>query len=99
MFRQFLFEIHHPDSQLKPDEHDCPQCEGQIHVHHSAVTTFVAPSDLCGAGGLHRDRIWSNPHFFCHPHCDMVFVILDEDKCGMDGMVIARVLLFFSFKY
>jgi hypothetical protein len=29
----------------------------------------------------------------------MVFVILDEDKCGMDGMVIARVLLFFSFKY
>lgn len=80
-------------------EHDCPQFEGQIHVHHSAVATFVTPSNLCGAGGLHQERIWSNPCFFSHPHCDTVFVILDEDMCGMDGMVIAWVLLFFSFKY
>ena len=56
-FRQFLYETHHPNSQLQPDEHDCPQFEGRIHVHHSAIATFVAPSDLCGAGGLHRERI------------------------------------------
>jgi hypothetical protein len=98
-FRQFLFETHHPDSQFTPDEHDCPQFEGRIHVHHSAVATFVAPSDLCGAGGLHRERIRSSPRFFGHPRHDTVFVVLDEDKRGMEGMVVARVLLFFSFKY
>ena len=50
-------------------------------------------------GGLHRERIRSNPHFFGHPRFDTVFVVLDEDKPRMAGMVIARVLLFFSFNY
>ncbi|KDR82217.1 hypothetical protein GALMADRAFT_58542, partial [Galerina marginata CBS 339.88] len=98
-FRRFLYETHHPDSQFQPDERDCPQFEGRIHVHHSAVATFVAPSDLCGTGGLHRERIRSSPCFFGHPRRDTVFVVLDEEKRGMAGMVIARVLLFFSFNY
>jgi len=57
------------------------------------------PSDLCGAGSLHRERIRSSPRFFGHPCCDTVFVVLDEDKPRMAGMVIAWVFLFFSFSY
>ena len=48
---------------------------------------------------MHRERIRSSPRFFGHPRRDTVFVVLDEDKPGMAGMVIARVFLFFSFNY
>ncbi|KAH9980440.1 hypothetical protein BJV74DRAFT_879340 [Russula compacta] len=48
-FYQFLSMLNHPD-QLPPLAIDCcPRFEGDIKVHHSAVATFYAPSDLCGA--------------------------------------------------
>ncbi|KAH9976493.1 hypothetical protein BJV74DRAFT_879576 [Russula compacta] len=48
-FYQFLSMLNHPD-QLPPLAIDCcPRFEGDIKVHHSAIATFYAPSDLCGA--------------------------------------------------
>ncbi|KAI9430281.1 hypothetical protein H4582DRAFT_2113894 [Lactarius indigo] len=68
-------------------------------IHHSALATFFAPSDLCGTGGMCQERIRSMTSWYGHPRHDTVFVVLDEDLPGMEGMVIAQVQLFFSFRY
>lgn len=98
-FRQFLSMLDHPDRPPPSEIDACPQFEGNIKVYHSAIATFYAPSDLCGSGGMRRERIRSTPAFHCHPRCDTVFVVLDDSKPGMEGMEIGRVLLFFSFCY
>ncbi|KIL60923.1 hypothetical protein M378DRAFT_83194, partial [Amanita muscaria Koide BX008] len=54
--------------------------------------------DLCGAGGMSRETIRANPRWHKTQRYDTVFVALD-DQPGMRGMVIARVLLFFSFQF
>ncbi len=98
--RRFLFHYNHPDLEQAPaDIKDLPLFEGDIKVYHSAIATYYAPSDLCGAGGLHREYIRSTPSFHGHRCCDTVFVVLDESKKGMEGMEIGRILLFFSFQY
>ncbi len=97
--RRFLFNHNHPDEEIPANIDDLPPFEGNIQVHHSAVATFYAPSDLCGAGGLRREHIRSSPSFHGYERRDTVFVVLDESKKGMKGMEIGRVLLFFSFQY
>ncbi|KAH9037571.1 hypothetical protein EDB84DRAFT_1249514, partial [Lactarius hengduanensis] len=50
---QFLYKFSHPDELVAPSTiNECPAFEGAIKVHHSAITTFYAPSDLSGSGGL-----------------------------------------------
>ena len=97
--RRFLFTHNNPDLEAPSDMEQLPSFEGDIKVYHSAVAIYYAPSDLCGAGGLHRERIRSTPSFHGHERRDTVFVVLDESKRGMAGMEIGRVLLFFSFSY
>ena len=58
-------------------------------MHHSALATFFAPSDLCGAGGMRQERIRSTPSWYDHPRHDTVFVVLDDNLPGMEGMVVA----------
>ena len=94
-----MFTLKHPDQPIPVRLEDLPSFEGEIRVYHSAVATFYAPSDLCGTGGLHRERIRSTPSFHGYPRRDTVFVVLDDLKDGMEGMEIGRVLLFFSFVY
>ncbi|KAF8231251.1 hypothetical protein L208DRAFT_1037891, partial [Tricholoma matsutake] len=96
-FHQFLSVLDHLDQPPPSAIDGCPQFEGDIKMYHSAVATFYAPSDLCGAGGMHRERIRSTPAFHGHPHRDTIFVVLDDTKPGMEGMEIGQVLLFFSF--
>jgi hypothetical protein len=98
-FRQFLYSLDHPDLEPPPAANDCPPFKGKMNVHHSAVALFHAPSDLCGTGGMKRERIQSTPCFHGYPHCDTVFVVLDDSQAGMEGMEIRRILLFFSFHY
>jgi hypothetical protein len=67
-------------------------------VYHSAVARFFAPSDLCGAGGMYQERIRSNPNWRDqHAQHDTIFVKIAAGESSMQDMVIARVLLFFSF--
>ena len=100
LFSQFLYKCCHPDAQIAPPTiEDCPAFDGAIKIHHSAVATFYAPSDLSGSGGLQRERIRSTPCFFGHPRRDTVFVVTDDSQPGMEGMEIGRVQLFFSFQY
>ena len=97
--RQFLYSLEHPNHEPPSAINDCPPFQGKLNVHHSATAVFYAPSDLCGAGGMKRERIRSTPSFHGHPRHDTVFVVLDDSQPGMKGMEIGRVLLFFSFHY
>ncbi|KAK6988610.1 hypothetical protein R3P38DRAFT_3409362 [Favolaschia claudopus] len=103
LLRRFLYEQLYPDSDLDAINvpiDDCPRFGGQINVYHSAIARFYAPSDLCGAGGMHRERIRSNPLWHgAYARRDTVFINVDAELPGMLGMVVARVFLFFSFTY
>jgi hypothetical protein len=98
-FRKFLYTQRHPKSEshhINFEEH--VHFDGKIYVYHSAVARFYAPSDLCGAGGMYHERIRSCPSWRNDgPRRDTVFVVLDESQAGMHGMLVARVLLFFSY--
>ena len=96
-FKEFLFTQRHPTSSVPDDVENRVHFSGKIRVFHSAVTRFYSPSDLCGAGGMYRQRIRSHPLWYGHPRRDTVFVVQDEDKPGMQGMLIARLHLLFSF--
>ncbi|KAJ7026200.1 hypothetical protein C8F04DRAFT_1298099 [Mycena alexandri] len=103
LFRRFLYELDNPESDIAPADiplDDCPRFGGRIYVYHSAVARFYAPSDLCGAGGMYRERIRSNPNWHgSYARRDTVFVDTDADRPGMLGLSIGRVFLFFSFNY
>jgi len=96
-FNQFLYSRRHPNRSVPDDVITRVNFMGKIHVFHSAVARFYSTSDLCGAGGMYRQRIQSNPSWHGHPRRDTVFVVTDEDQPGMQGLLVARVLLFFSF--
>jgi hypothetical protein len=48
---------------------------------------------------MYQERIRSISSWYDHPHCDTVFVVLDDAIPSMKGMVIARICLFLSFHY
>ncbi|KAJ7572018.1 hypothetical protein C8J56DRAFT_809850 [Mycena floridula] len=99
-FLDFLHLHRHPNAE-PIDAHDLARhvhFDGKIRVFHSAIAQYHAPSDICGAGGMSHERIRSNPAWYnSHNRQDTVLVVMDESKPGMLGMLVARVLLFFSF--
>lgn len=97
-FHTFLYTIRHPTREVPDDVESWVNFSGKIHVVHSAISRFYAPSDLCGPRGMYRQRIRSNPSWYGQPRHDTVFVVEDDDLPGMEGMSIARVRLLFYFK-
>ncbi|KDQ49176.1 hypothetical protein JAAARDRAFT_88377, partial [Jaapia argillacea MUCL 33604] len=56
LIRRFLFDQLNPNSEIPSSAialDDLPYFTGSVSVFHSAVARFYAPSDLCGAGGMH----------------------------------------------
>lgn len=100
---RFLYDQINPDcpiGSMDVDLDECPSYAGRINVFHSAVARFYTPSDLCGAGGMHRETIRSTPSWQRGPaRRDTVFVETDATNRGMLGMTISRVHLFFSLKF
>lgn len=96
-FKSFLYSRRHPNRPVPHNIDTHVKFSGKIRVVHSAITRFYAPSDLCGPCGMYRQRIRCNPSWYGHPRRDTVFVVQDEDQTGMQGMLIARVHLLFSF--
>jgi hypothetical protein len=94
--RQFLHAFFHPNVDIPANPAELLKFNEKISVFHSAIARFYAPSDLCGGGGMSRETIWSNSNWHGAPRYDTVFVALNDEP-GMPGMVVARVLLFFSF--
>ncbi|KAJ7627285.1 hypothetical protein FB45DRAFT_979682 [Roridomyces roridus] len=100
LFRRFLYEeLHGPsDDDAPPIPIDsCPIFASRITVYHSAVARFYAPSDLGGAGGMYRERIRSNPNWHGYARRDTVLV--NVGAAVMDGFIVGRVHLFFSFTF
>ncbi|KAH9913279.1 hypothetical protein B0H21DRAFT_704034, partial [Amylocystis lapponica] len=69
-------------------------------VYRSASSTFYAPSELSGGGGMHREMIRSNP-FWRNEYArfDTVLISTDPSRAGMCGMAVVRVVSIFAFTY
>jgi hypothetical protein len=78
----------------------CPTFNGNIHVFHSALAMFYAPSDHSGIGGMHRERIRAVPSWrHKHGRYDCMFIEKDPKLLGFKGLHVVQVCLFFSFKH
>lgn len=97
--KKFIFQQRHPTRDIPPDFEQRVIFEDKIDVYHSAVATFFSPSDVCGHYGMQREYIRSHPSWYGHgkPRRDTVFVVTNEDLPRMEGMLVARILLFFSY--
>ncbi|KAG1850945.1 hypothetical protein F4604DRAFT_1687040, partial [Suillus subluteus] len=102
LVRWFLFEQSNPDDIRDPTEVpllEFPHYRGRISVFNSASSTFHAPSDLSGIGGMKREHIRACPLW--RNECarnDCVFVITDSNTHRMQGMDVARIMAFFSLR-
>ena len=81
---------------------DCPEWDDdcRIKVYHSAVATYVAPSDSCGVGGMHHERIHASPGWRHDPmgRYDCALVTVDAEAPGFRGFEAVRIRLFFDFQ-
>ncbi|KAG1776217.1 hypothetical protein EV702DRAFT_1230368 [Suillus placidus] len=98
----FLFEQSNPKDTRDPTEVpllEFPHYRSQISVFNSASSTFHAPSDLSGIGGMKHEHICACPLWRNESaRNDCVFVITDSNTCGMQGMDVARIMAFFSLR-
>ena len=80
---------------------ECPEFEGiSLKVYYSAASTFHAPSDPSGITGLRREFIRATRRWRGDtPRFDSVFVNKNNGLRGFLGLEVARVRLFFSFKF
>ncbi|KAI0702724.1 hypothetical protein C8Q76DRAFT_771687 [Earliella scabrosa] len=103
LIRRFLYSELNPGAIIDFETVDiaqCPQPPSRINVFPSAVALFHAPSDLCGAHGMKKERIRAVRSWRGGPaRYDCAFVTDDETLPGFRGLAVVRVLLFFSFKY
>jgi hypothetical protein len=105
LVRRFLFAALNPDSPPTPttvDNLNLPDITENIYVYNSARVVYYAPSDISGLKGMHRERIRSTQSWYGgRPRRDCVFIAHtdSQDAPGFRGLLVARVYLFFSFKY
>lgn len=103
--RRYLYDQLHPNAEVYGMDVPLDACPDispnlRIKVFHSAVLTYHAPSDLSGIGGMHRERIRASPSWQCGPgRFDCVYIDKDPELDGFRGLHVARVNLFFSFKF
>jgi hypothetical protein len=87
-------------NQLGINPDDIGPFNSNIVVFHSAVATFLSPSDPCNSHGMRCEHIWSTPSWRgAGEWRDCAFVVEDDTKPRMSGMVIVRIKLLFSFNY
>jgi len=97
---QFIYNQQHSDDISNASIEDFPMFYGKITIYSSAVTTFHAPSDISGIGGMHHEHIHTAKSWRNGPgHYDMIFVNTDSSMEGMQGLDVAHVQLFFSFSH
>ncbi|KAI0054850.1 hypothetical protein BV25DRAFT_1873266 [Artomyces pyxidatus] len=103
LIRRFLFEQVNPGQDVSGMDvplEDCPEFSGRVSIFPSAVATYYAPSDMCGVGGMHRERIRSVQSWRRGPpRRDCAFIERDANLPGFRGLHAVRVLLFMSLKY
>jgi hypothetical protein len=89
-----LYDEINPDSETPSADislDECPRFVGAILVYHSAIARFYAPSDLCGAGGMYRERIRSNPDWRGeYARYDTMFVEVDAELDGYESLMLIK---------
>lgn len=107
LVRHFLYGVLNPDPPTASDDlasgtlPDIPE-NLKVYVYQSARVVYYAPSDISGLRGMHQERIRSTSRWYCgRPRRDCVFVgnVDSPDAPGFKSLLVARVFLFFSFKY
>ena len=102
LLSRFLFEQQpcDTDNLVNTPEHTYPQYIGPVKVFNSASAFFYAPSDVSGTHGMRREVIRSCPNWrnegLWH---DCVFVNANPETDPMNGLEVARILAFFSFRF
>lgn len=92
----FAYLIDHPGAE----DDQAPELLTRISVFHSATAVFYAPSDISGVGGMRKEVIRATPSWRGgSPRYDCVYVETDNNLEGFRGLHVARIKLFFSFKY
>ncbi|KAH9990721.1 hypothetical protein BJV77DRAFT_1060934 [Russula vinacea] len=95
LIRHFLFDQLYPNSPVSGNDVNlaiCPVSDSNIHVFHSALATFYAPSNPSGIGGMHHQHIWATPSW-------QQSYKKDPALAGFRGLHAAQICLFFSFKH
>ena len=71
-----------------------------IKVFHSAISTYYAPSNLSGVGGMHREQIRATPRWKGKQgRYDCVYIEKDASTEGFSGLHVTCIMLFFSFQF
>lgn len=101
LVRRFIHDQLNPLTSTESDPHQSlPVFNNTFTVYPSAQAIFYAPSDVCGSGGMRKERIRAVPTWYGGPgRYDTVFVETDADAEGMLALDVARVRLFFSFTF
>ena len=103
LVRQFLYSREHPHFNGPLSEvplNECPIYTGQVQAYPSAIATYFAPSDPSGVTGMRRERIRATHSWRKgDARYDCVFVEADPELPGFQGLLVARVFLFFSLKH
>ncbi|KAE9387543.1 hypothetical protein BT96DRAFT_981388 [Gymnopus androsaceus JB14] len=58
----------------------------KIHVYHSAIAVFFAPSDHAGIRGMQQERIRCTPSWYGVERRDCILATVDEDKPGFQDL-------------
>jgi hypothetical protein len=87
-------------NQLGIDPNNIGPFNSNISVFHSAVATFLFPSDPSNFHDMQRECICLTPSWReSREQHNCAFVVENDTKPGMSGMVIVRIKLLFSFHY
>ena len=102
--RRFLYDQFNPEAVIPGDQVNldiCPILYGRLKVYKSATAVYHAPSDQSGKGGMHRDVIRRTSSWRGGPaQRDSVFIENGGGEGdGFRGLLVARVLLLFSFRH
>ena len=99
---QYLIQQATSDMDQDAITHETVYQAEHVKVFHSARAIFCAPSNPSSTSGLYCETIRATPSWnlgeIPGPRYDCIFVASDQSSDpGMDGFLVARVLLFFSF--
>jgi len=110
LVQKYLFQQAHPNAD--PDVNQPPTVPHRINpshaerlkVFHSAHAIFCAPSNPSTTAGMFHETIRATPSWnrgeIPGPRYDCVFISNgDGSESSMSGLLVARILLFFSFVF
>jgi hypothetical protein len=107
LVRKYLVERFHSADELgtTPPPHIDESHADRVRVFHSARAIFCAPSNPSTSAGMYHETIRATPSWnrgeIPGPRYDCVFVSngSNSEESIMSNLLIARVLLFFSFTF